>query len=55
MVRDILNGKYTYEELVALAEKMEKELEPLYKSCTLQNKPNHKKANELLLKLSRKF
>lgn len=55
MVKDVLNGKYTYEELVTMAEKMEKELEPLYKACTLQNKPNHKKANELLLELSRKF
>jgi predicted nucleotidyltransferase len=55
MVKAVLNGEYTYKELVDMAEEMEKELEPLYKACTLQNKPNHKKANELLLELSRKF
>lgn len=53
MVKGVLNGKYPYEELIALAETMEKELESLYVVSTLQNTPNHKKANDLLLSLSK--
>jgi hypothetical protein len=55
LVKKVLNGGMTYDELVAMAEKMEKDLEPLYKASKLPHSPNHKKANELLLELSRKF
>lgn len=55
LVRGILNGEYKYDWVVEESAKMEKELEPLYQASKLPHKPNHKKANELLLKLSRKF
>ncbi len=54
-VRDILNGEYKYDWVVEESAKMEKELEPVYQASKLPHKPNHKKANELLLMLSREF
>jgi hypothetical protein len=55
LVKSILNGLYTYDKVVELAEKMEGELNTFYKTSTLQQAPNHKKANKLLLQLSRDF
>ena len=55
LVRAILNGEYKYDWVVEESAKMEKELETLYQASKLPHKPNHKKANELLLKLSREF
>ena len=55
LVQDTLAGKYSYEEVVAMSVKYEKALEPLYEATTLPHTADHKKANELLLKLSRKF
>ena len=53
LVRNVLAGKYTYEEVVDMAEKMEKDLEPLYETSTLPHSADRVKANELLLKLSK--
>ena len=55
LVNGILNGKQTYEWVIEEAYKMEKELETLYKTSKLPKTPNHKKANELLLELSKEF
>lgn len=55
LVKGILNGERTYEWVIEEAAKMEAELETLYKKSTLPKTPNHKKANELLLELSRKM
>jgi len=54
LVRDILAGKYTYNEVVEMAENLKKELDELYKNCTLPNSADKVKVNKLLLKLSRK-
>lgn len=55
LVQEVLAGQYTYEEVVAMAEELEQELEPLYKASTLPKTPNHKRANDLLLELSRSY
>ncbi len=55
LVQEVLAGKYKYDEIVAMAEQMEKDLQPLYETSTLPKSPNHKRANELLLELSRTF
>lgn len=52
LVRNILAGKYSYTEVVEMAEKAEKELEPLYETCTLPHSSDKVRANELLLELS---
>jgi predicted nucleotidyltransferase len=53
LVRSILAGKYTYNEVVEMAEDAEKELNNLYDSCTLPHSADRVKANELLLKISK--
>ena len=55
LVRNVLNGEFTYDYLVDYASKLEKKLDTKYSESTLPKTPNHKKANELLLKLSREF
>ena len=55
LVRNVLNGEFTYDYLVDYASKLEKKLDTKYSESTLPKTPNHKKANELLLELSRKF
>ena len=53
LVRSVLAGKYTYNEVVEMAEQMERDLEPLYDTCTLPHSADRVKANELLLKISK--
>ncbi len=48
---DIKNGKYEYEELVQRAERIRKELPPLYQSSGLQETPNLDKINLLLIQM----
>ena len=55
LVKGILNGEKTYDWIIEESEKMERELETSYNKSTLPKTPNHKKANELLLELSRKM
>lgn len=55
LVKDVLNGKKPYEWVVEMATKMEAELEELYKTSKLPKTPDHKRANELLLELSREM
>ena len=55
LVKNVLNGKYTYEWIIEESTKMEKELETLYKTSKLPHTADHKKANELLIALSQKF
>jgi len=52
-VQDVRNGEYTYEWLLNYAEELDKSLEKDYKNSGLQKKPNHKKVNELVLKLQK--
>jgi len=52
LVREVLSGKFTYDEVIAMATKAEEELDTLYETCTLPHSANFKKANKLLLKLS---
>lgn len=54
-VKDILNGQYSYDWVIKESEKMCKELERLYKKSKLPKTPDHKKANQLLLELSREM
>jgi hypothetical protein len=51
LIKDVRAGKFTYEEVLEYAERKDKELDELYKVCTLQKKPNIKVINELVLKL----
>ena len=55
LVTEILNGKKEYDWIIKEADKMEKELDDLYNKSKLPKTPNHKRANELLLELSREF
>lgn len=55
LVKDVLNGKKPYDWVVEMATKMEAELEELYKTSKLPKTPDHKRANELLLELSREM
>lgn len=55
LVKSVLNGKKTYEWVIEYATNLEKKLEESYEKSTLPKTPNHKKANELLLELSRKM
>ncbi len=55
LVRDVLAGKYTYNEVVEMAEEAEQALEPLYENSTLPHSADRVKANELLLEISRKY
>lgn len=55
LVISILNGKKEYDWIVEEANKMEKDLDVLYKKSKLPKTPNHKRANEFLLELSREF
>ena len=55
LVKDVLNGKYTYDEVVRMAEELEKGLDKLYEESTIPKTPNHKKANTLLIELSNNY
>lgn len=55
LVRDTLAGKFTYEEILGMSIQYEKDLEPLYEATHLPHTANHKKANELLLEISRTY
>ena len=55
LIKSILNGEKSYEWIIAESAKIDKSLEEMYKTTSLPRTPNHKKTNELLLKLSRKF
>lgn len=51
LVKDTRAGKFTYEEILEYSEKVDKELNELYKITKLQKKPDIKKINDLILKL----
>lgn len=53
LVRDVRNCKKTYEEVIEIAECLEKTMEILYNVSDLQKEPNRKKINKLLLELSK--
>lgn len=52
-VKEVLNGVYTYDYLLEYATNLEKKLDDAYANSKLPKTPDHKKANELLLELSR--
>ena len=49
MIRDIKCGKYTLEQLYAIADKLEKEIEVALVTCNLPTHPNTEKINKLLI------
>jgi hypothetical protein len=51
-VRNILRGQYTYNYLIEYTSVLEEKMEEAYKTSTLPETANHKKANKLLLELS---
>lgn len=51
IVNDVRDGKYSYEYLINYAEKLDLELDELYKNSSLRNKPDHKGVNDLVLEL----
>lgn len=53
LVKSVLNGEKTYDWVVKTATKWNEELEELYIHTELPKSPNHKRANELLLEISR--
>lgn len=54
-VKGVLNGEYDYDFLVDYATNLEQSLDSAYNESSIPDKPNHKKANKLLLELTRKF
>ena len=48
-IKAIKNGKYSYEEILNMAETMEKEFETWYEKSTLPNSPDRNKLKELYL------
>lgn len=52
---DIRNGKWTYEELIATAERMDAELEGLYDSSTLQHSADKEAINKLYMDIVLKY
>lgn len=52
---DIRNGGMTYDQLIAEANRMDAELEELYKTSTLKNEPDRKKINETLMETIEEF
>lgn len=53
LVKDVRAGKFSVEEILEYAERLDLELNEEYKKSTLQKKPNVKKVNELVLKLQK--
>lgn len=53
LVKEVRAGKYTVEEILAYADRLDAELNEDYKVSTLQKKPNTKLVNELVLRLQR--
>ena len=52
LVTEVKNGEKTYEWIVQWAENKDKELDELYKTTNkIQNKPQFKKINNLLLRI----
>jgi hypothetical protein len=51
----IRNGAWTYEELIAKADAMEKELDKLYEISPLPNKPDYKAIDKLLIDITEEF
>lgn len=49
LLLDIRNGKYTYEEIFEINNKLEKEFKYASDNSSLPSKPNYKKAEELLM------
>jgi len=50
LLLEIRNGKYTYHELIDWFTKKEKELQEIYKTCTiLPDEPNHELAEEICI------
>ena len=54
-VRGVLNGEFTYDYLLEYATDLEKKLDEAYAVSKLPKTPDHKKANDLLLELSREM
>jgi predicted nucleotidyltransferase len=53
LVNDTRDGKYTYDEVVEYAERLDAELDEMYKTSELKNKPDHKGVNKLVLELQK--
>ena len=51
LVKEVRAGKFTYEEVLEYSERVDEELNELYKTTKLQKKPDIKKINALVLKL----
>ena len=52
LVMDVLTGKFTYDEVMEMAESMNNKLDSFYKMSKLPKSANIKKANQLLIELS---
>ena len=53
LVNDVRNGKYTYEWVVEFGERLDNELNEIYKTTTIRKQPDFKKINDLVIKLQR--
>lgn len=51
LVKDIRAGKYSYDEIINMANNLEKELNACYETSTLRNEPNRKAINDLYLEI----
>jgi hypothetical protein len=50
-LRQILNGEWSYDKVIAEADKMDEELEALYATSKLRNKPDHKGIKDLYFEI----
>lgn len=53
LLLDIRNGKYSYDEIFAMAEKLEEEFNIAAQNTTLQSTPDYKKIQELVMKINK--
>jgi hypothetical protein len=51
----IKNGEYGYDELLGQAEGLQQEIEEIYQSCPLPEKPDIAKVNRLLVDIRKSF
>lgn len=53
-LKAILNGAWTYEQILAYADEMDKKIMEIYETSTLQHQPERGKLDKLLVDLLRK-
>jgi hypothetical protein len=53
LLLDIRNGKYTYEEIFAIVNELDKQVEDAIKNIILPAEPDYKKIDELIIEINK--